>query len=286
MMEEEVVRYDNIVNNEGIKRPQEKGEWVMWKEYEREYQRGRVFSKRNLQIRDAQYVAKRNGIQATEGPRVIPQDAYGARDDGQIPVRVNREHIPYEFPRGKDDIRFYHAMKGGRSENIPGRKDASTEYNYARDALEELWGGEGVIRGHTFSALRREHPQLSHQFNATWWPERRYNHRFTSMILGEVIQTVTTESCLDQIDNAGGFDEYIIYTSPAKLMSDLGCRLKQQMLYTINDPDRLLQNLKVSILHRKFNFFNYNCSLLVQCILTSTQPAWPTIIYKSLNQSK
>ena len=37
-------------------------------------------------------------------------------------------------------------MKGGRSENIPGRKDASTEYNYARDALEELWGGEGVIR--------------------------------------------------------------------------------------------------------------------------------------------
>ena len=66
------------------------------------------------------------------------------------PVRVNREHIPYEFPRGKDDIRFYHPMKGGRSENIPGRKDASTEFNYARDALEELWGGEGRVRIITF----------------------------------------------------------------------------------------------------------------------------------------
>ena len=98
-------------------------------------------------------------------------------------------------------------MKGGRSENIPGRKDASTEFNYARDSLEELWGGEGVVRGHTFRSLRREHPMLTHVYNATWWPERRYNYRFTSIILGEVIQTVTTESCLDQIDQCGGFDE-------------------------------------------------------------------------------
>ena len=72
------------------------------------------------------------------------------------------------------------------------------------------------------------------------------------MILGEVIQTVTTESCLDQIDDMGGFDEYIIYTSPAKLMSDLGCRLKQEMLYTLNDEEKLYENLQVYMLYKAF----------------------------------
>jgi len=67
-------------------------------------------------------------------------------------------------------------------------------------------------------------------------------------LLGEVIQTVTTETCLDQIDECGGFDEYILFTSPAKLMSDLGCRLKQQMLYTLNDPEKLVENLTVLFL--------------------------------------
>jgi hypothetical protein len=50
---------------------------------------------------------------------------------------------------------------------------------------------------------------------------------------------------LDQIDEAGGFDDYIMKTSPAKLMSDLGCRLKQQMLYALNNEDQLFQNIQV-----------------------------------------
>lgn len=48
-------------------------------------------------------------------------------------------HIPYEWPRGKMDKRFYHPLKGGRTENIPGRMDTSTEENYPRDSLQEMW---------------------------------------------------------------------------------------------------------------------------------------------------
>ena len=246
MMEEEVVSYDNIVNNKGTKMPQEEGEWCLWNEYRRDQVNGRVYNKMPFAVRKQQDDRRRNEI-GISPLGVLDPDAFGTQvtDLYRFPVRVNRQHIPYEFPRGKNDWRFYHPMKGGRSENIPGRKDASTEFNYARDSLEEMWGGEGVIRGHTFLSKQPEIPQRSPQYNATWWPERRYNHKFTSMLLGEVIQTVATESTLDQVDEAGGFDEYILYTSPAKLMSDLACRLKKEMLTTLNNPQQLHDNLKV-----------------------------------------
>ena len=64
--------------------------------------------------------------------------------------------------------------------------DGSTEDNYPRDAFEELWGGEGVIRGHTFSSKLKEQPQAQFQRNVTWWPERFYNFEFNSFILNQV----------------------------------------------------------------------------------------------------
>merc|ERR1712212_61809 len=103
---------------------------------------------------------------------------------------------------------------------------ASTEENYARDSMQELWGGEGVIRGHTFSSTMREFPQNKFEHNVTWWPERFYNYEMKSLLLGEKIRTTVTQSTLDQILICGGFDQYIIATSPAKLMSDFGCQLK------------------------------------------------------------
>ena len=54
-------------------------------------------------------------------------------------IPVNRKTIPYEWPRGKTDKRFYNPLKGGKSENIPGRMNSSTEDNYAFDSLQELW---------------------------------------------------------------------------------------------------------------------------------------------------
>ena len=43
----------------------------------------------------------------------------------------------------------------------------------------------------------------------------------------KVITTTVTQSTLDQILICGSFDEYILSTSPAKLMSDFGCKLKK-----------------------------------------------------------
>ena len=88
---------------------------------------------------------------------------------------------------GKTDGRFYHPLKGGRSENIPGRMDGSTEDNYARNSFEELWGGEGVIRGHTYTSDMKETPMKHFMFNQTWWPERYYNYELKSLLLGQVI---------------------------------------------------------------------------------------------------
>lgn len=122
--------------------------------------------------------------------------------------------------------------------------DASTENNYARDSLQELWGGEGVIRGHTFKSFMREYPQAQHVFNQTWWPKRYYNYELQSILLGRTIITTVTHSTLDQIIRAGGFDAYILSTSPAKLMSDLGCNLKKEMIYLLNKPDQAVASVR------------------------------------------
>jgi len=67
MMEEDVVRYDNIVNNVGFKRPQEDGEWIMWQKYRRDRRRGRIYDMESRKIQDAQYNTKKKTISALEG---------------------------------------------------------------------------------------------------------------------------------------------------------------------------------------------------------------------------
>ena len=49
-----------------------------------------------------------------------------------------------------------------------------------------LWGGEGVIRGHTYVSEMKETPMKHFMFNQTWWPERYYNYELKSLLLGQV----------------------------------------------------------------------------------------------------
>ena len=49
---------------------------------------------------------------------------------------------------------------------------------------------------------------------------------------------------MEEITRCGGFDRYILMTSPAKLMSDLGCALKREMCILLNDPDASLKNIR------------------------------------------
>ena len=60
----------------------------------------------------------------------------------------------------------------------------------------------------------------------------------------KTIVTTVTDKTLQQITRCGGFDRYILMTSPAKLMSDLGCALKREMCVLLNDPDAALKNIR------------------------------------------
>ena len=55
MMEEEVISFDNIVNNKGTKRPQMEGEWVKTKYWTRDNRRGRPGEKGTVLIRTFTY---------------------------------------------------------------------------------------------------------------------------------------------------------------------------------------------------------------------------------------
>ena len=172
-MEEPIPVYDQVVNNKGMKVPERDGEYLFWEKWSRDPMRGRPGP------------GKQKALKNQVGGH-IPEEQYmpntgrmGSKIDGvkYKLIPVNRHTIPYEYPRGKLDTRFYHPLKRGRKENIPGQKDTSTEDNYPYDAMQELWGGVGVIRGHTFSSRMREYPEAKREFNQTWWPDRYYNFK-------------------------------------------------------------------------------------------------------------
>ena len=101
-----MISYDNIVNNVGSKRPQMDGEWTKWSSWDRDRLRGRPNNGKKHHVRASQHNAetRKNGI--VENPQVVARETYGGRYSNEEVVLVNREHIPYEFPRGKNDTRI------------------------------------------------------------------------------------------------------------------------------------------------------------------------------------
>ena len=105
-MEEEVISYDNIVNNMGSKRPQMDGEWTKWNSWDRDRLRGRINNRRGFHVKSAQHNSVNKKDDVIESPKVVPKERYGGEYSNEEIVLVNREHIPYEFPRGKNDTRI------------------------------------------------------------------------------------------------------------------------------------------------------------------------------------
>ncbi|KAI0237973.1 39S ribosomal protein L28, mitochondrial [Lamellibrachia satsuma] len=65
------------------------------------------------------------------------------------------------------------------------------------------------------------------------WMPRIIKRVFYSEILDRWMSINVTQTTLDLVDDAFGFDNYILKTSEADLRSCLGMRLKRQMLLTL-----------------------------------------------------
>ncbi|XP_072039767.1 large ribosomal subunit protein bL28m-like [Amphiura filiformis] len=124
--------------------------------------------------------------------------------------------------------------------------------HYPPESQMGLWGGEGIIRGYKKSNRGR-----NVRFKKFWKP---YLLKYTlySEILGREFKAVTvTPKTLDLIDEAYGFDFYILKTSPNEMRSLLGMKLKRHMLLALARQDSLYpddQQKKAKILKKYGKF--------------------------------
>jgi len=108
-----------------------------------------------------------------------------------------------------------------------------------------LWGGEGVIKGFVLKP-RRWHPRVPRM----WWPKIKSAVVY-SEILDKYLKIELTERTLELIDEAYGFDMYILKTPVQDLNSQLGFDLRRKMLLALankemypEDPQKCDEMLK------------------------------------------
>ncbi|KAM9179050.1 large ribosomal subunit protein bL28m [Mergus octosetaceus] len=95
-----------------------------------------------------------------------------------------------------------------------------------------LWGGEGWIRGFRYA----RNDKLSTRLPKVWKPQL-FERRLYSEILDATLTVTVTMRTLDLIDQAYGFDFYILKTPKADLGSKLGMDLKRTMLLRLARRD-------------------------------------------------
>ncbi|CAH1776544.1 unnamed protein product [Owenia fusiformis] len=95
-----------------------------------------------------------------------------------------------------------------------------------KDRNKGLWGGENIIEGYTKkNPIRRRVPHF--------WIPRLQKRPLYSEILDRWMEITVTLRTLDLIDDAYGFDHYILGTHERDLQSQLGKDLKREMIQAL-----------------------------------------------------
>lgn len=93
-----------------------------------------------------------------------------------------------------------------------------------------LWGNEGCVAG--FEKPKRLKPRITRV-----WIPRLEKHTFYSDILETYINVIVTPRTIQLIDEARGFDFYILKTRVQDLQSELGRRLKYKLQLALSSDD-------------------------------------------------
>ncbi|KAK4292141.1 hypothetical protein Pmani_035070 [Petrolisthes manimaculis] len=90
---------------------------------------------------------------------------------------------------------------------------------------EGIWGGETIIKGYLKKPKLRRLPRY-------WVPTLKSTVVY-SEILDRHMRLTVTERTLTLIDQHYGFDNYILQTPPADLVSELALKIRREMLLTL-----------------------------------------------------
>jgi len=135
----------------------------------------------------------------------------------------------------RPDLHNYVADEFGcpkRVQNIP------LPVFYPKESHDMLWSGEGIIAG-----FRKKDEKRKTLRTPRIWKPRLSSRVFYSEIFDKFLRATVTCHTLNLIDDAHGFDHYILSTPEIDMQSKLGMRLKRKMLLALanktlwpNDP--------------------------------------------------
>jgi len=103
-----------------------------------------------------------------------------------------------------------------------------------------LWGGEGVIKG----LLKREdgnHRNFKPPPAKYWWPTL-FELVLHSEILDKNIEMIGTKRGVRLVDEAGGFDSYLLNTPVNEIYATGLLRLKRELLLSLVDRDKYVNS--------------------------------------------
>lgn len=96
-----------------------------------------------------------------------------------------------------------------------------------------LWGGEGIVKGYFESGPKLRKKILPRH----WIPRLYFPHIREALLYSEILnkhmKIMVTERTLNLIDEAYGFDNYLLSTANIDLNSKLGVDLKRQLLLSL-----------------------------------------------------
>ncbi|KAM9584454.1 large ribosomal subunit protein bL28m isoform 1-T1 [Trichechus inunguis] len=119
--------------------------------------------------------------------------------------------------------------KNGQRERV---EDVPIPLYYPPESQLGLWGGEGWILGHRYVSNHKR----SKRVRKIWKPQL-FQRELYSEILDKKFSVTVTMRTLDLIDEAFGFDFYILKTPKEDLCSKFGMDLKRGMLLRLARQD-------------------------------------------------
>jgi len=112
---------------------------------------------------------------------------------------------------------------------------------YPEQFHQGLWGGEGVIKG-TKEREHSRHRNFKPPPAKYWWPQL-YEGVVHSEILQKHIELVVTKRGVQLVDQASGFDNYLLKTPVNEVYATGLLRIKRELLLALASPQKLASSI-------------------------------------------
>ncbi|XP_069875857.1 large ribosomal subunit protein bL28m [Dipodomys merriami] len=162
-------------------------------------------------------------------PRLRLRDGICSRLPAHFLRSLEDERPPAPVHYRPHGARFKIHPRSGQRERV---QDVPVPLHRPPEAQRGLWGGEGWVLGYRYA----NDDKLSARVKKVWKPQL-FQRELYSEILDKKFTVTVTMRTLDLIDEAYGFDFYILKTPKEDLCSKFGMDLKRGMLLRLARQD-------------------------------------------------